>query len=42
MSGLETNPFFVLEIKGIDLVRRDWCDLSKNIGKLVLDELIKG
>ena len=24
------------EAKGLDLVRRDWCDLSRDMGRLVL------
>jgi DNA polymerase alpha subunit A len=30
------------ELKGLDLVRRDWCPLSKNIGKKVVDEILSG
>jgi len=30
----------VREIKGLDLVRRDWCDLSHEIGKQVLDRIL--
>ncbi len=26
----------IKETKGLDLVRRDWCDLSKEMGKYVL------
>eukprot|EP00948_MAST-09A_sp_MAST-9A-sp1_P002887 g2887.t1 len=28
------------EVKGIDLVRRDWCPLSKEIGLFVLDQIL--
>jgi len=28
------------EIKGLDLVRRDWCDLSKDISSIVLDKIL--
>lgn len=28
------------EIKGLDLVRRDWCNLSKDIGMFVLSEIL--
>ena len=30
------------ETKGLDLVRRDWCGLSKEIGHFVLDEVLSG
>jgi DNA polymerase alpha subunit A len=30
------------ELKGLDIVRRDWCDLAKNAGHAVLDEILKG
>ena len=30
------------EIKGLDMVRRDWCPLSKRIGSFVLDEILSG
>jgi DNA polymerase elongation subunit (family B) len=30
------------EIKGLDLVRRDWCLLSKEIGQYVLDQILSG
>lgn len=29
MSNLRTQPKWHQEIKGLDIVRRDWCDLSK-------------
>lgn len=32
----------IREIKGLDLVRRDWCTLSKNIGLAVLDIILSG
>ena len=25
------------ELKGLDIVRRDWCELAKDIGKLVIE-----
>lgn len=28
------------EVKGIDLVRRDWCQLSRDIGNKVLDIIL--
>jgi DNA polymerase alpha subunit A len=30
------------EVKGLDLVRRDWCPLSKDIGHKVLGEILSG
>jgi len=30
------------EVKGLDLVRRDWCALSKDIGLAVLGEILSG
>jgi len=30
------------EVKGLDLVRRDWCVLSKRLGKAVLDIILSG
>jgi DNA polymerase alpha subunit A len=31
-----------IESKGLDLVRRDWCDLSKDLGNIVLQEVMSG
>lgn len=30
------------ELKGLDLVRRDWCNLSKDTGKWVVDQILSG
>jgi DNA polymerase alpha subunit A len=30
------------ELKGLDLVRRDWCPLSKDTGKWVVDQILSG
>jgi DNA polymerase alpha subunit A len=30
------------EIKGLDIVRRDWCLLAKQIGEKVISELLSG
>lgn len=30
------------EMKGLDLVRRDWCVLSKETGKFVVDQILSG
>jgi DNA polymerase alpha subunit A len=32
----------VTEIKGLDMVRRDWCPLSKTVGNFVLSEILSG
>ena len=32
----------VLETKGLDIVRRDWCPLSKDAGNFVLTEVMSG
>lgn len=32
--------FLTKEIKGLDIVRRDWCPLAKHIGEQILDELL--
>lgn len=36
------EPRVSRETKGLDLVRRDWCDLSRDIGTKVLDLLLSG
>jgi len=30
------------EMKGLDLVRRDWCGLSKTTGEIILDRILSG
>ncbi len=30
------------EIKGLDVVRRDWCILAKRIGERVISEILSG
>lgn len=32
----------VKEVKGLDMVRRDWCKLSKSVGNKVLEEILSG
>jgi DNA polymerase alpha subunit A len=32
----------VTELKGLDMVRRDWCPLSKSVGNFVLNEILSG
>lgn len=36
----ETEPKYVKECKGLDLVRRDWCDLSKYVGNQIVDIIL--
>ena len=36
------NPKEVKEVKGLDMVRRDWCPLSKNVGNFILDLILSG
>ena len=33
---------FKQEAKGLDLVRRDWAELSRDVGKYVLDQILSG
>jgi len=30
------------ELKGLDMVRRDWCPLSKKVGNFVLTQILSG
>ncbi len=32
----------VLEAKGLDIVRRDWCPLSKEAGSYALNQILSG
>lgn len=32
----------ILEAKGLDMVRRDWCPLSKDTGNYVLNQILSG
>ncbi|ELU17443.1 hypothetical protein CAPTEDRAFT_228337 [Capitella teleta] len=32
----------VREMKGLDIVRRDWCELAKEAGKFVVDQILSG
>lgn len=32
----------VQEMKGLDMVRRDWCPLSKTVGNYVLAQILSG
>ena len=35
-----TTPMYVKEVKGLDMVRRDWCALTKDIGHKMLDLIL--
>ena len=37
-----TEQKIVQEVKGLDMVRRDWCELSKIVSKFVLDKILSG
>jgi len=41
-EGPGGNFVFGKEMKGLDLVRRDWCIQSKDSGKFVLDQILSG
>ena len=30
-----------LELKGLDMVRRDWCDLSRNVSQYIIDQILR-
>ncbi|KAF0984136.1 hypothetical protein FDP41_008051 [Naegleria fowleri] len=30
-----------LELKGLDMVRRDWCDLSRNVSQYIVDQILR-
>ena len=36
------GKIIVTELKGLDMVRRDWCPLSKRVGNKVLEEILSG
>jgi hypothetical protein len=37
VKGKSASPIYGVEVKGMDIVRREWCELSKEISKKVLD-----
>lgn len=42
-EGYGTPEVKVLqEMKGLDMVRRDWCPLSKSVGNYVLGQILSG
>lgn len=36
----EINPVYKIEIKGMDVIRREWCELSQDIGRKLLDLIL--
>jgi len=36
------NKVFEQELKGLDIVRRDWCELAKSIGHEILSRILSG
>ena len=41
-EGYNGEITYEKELKGLDLVRRDWCPLSKDAGKFVVDQILSG
>lgn len=41
-NGPDGCPLLGTEMKGLDLVRRDWCIESKETGKFVLEQILSG
>jgi DNA polymerase alpha subunit A len=39
-KGPNGEPVYAKEMKGLDLVRRDWCVQSKDTGRFVLDRIL--
>lgn len=42
MTEVDGGVVLAKELKGLDLVRRDWCPLSKDTGKYVVDQILSG
>ncbi|CAM9549186.1 unnamed protein product [Ectocarpus fasciculatus] len=42
MTEVDGGIILAKELKGLDLVRRDWCPLSKDTGKYVVDQILSG
>lgn len=40
--GSPTPLLEALEAKGLDMVRRDWCPLSKDTGNYALNQILSG
>ena len=41
-DGFTPDAKLVKEMKGLDMVRRDWCPLSKTVGNFVLEQILSG
>jgi len=41
-EGKDGQVCYSKETKGLDLVRRDWCPISKSLGQFVLDRILSG
>eukprot|EP00937_MAST-01D_sp_MAST-1D-sp2_P000600 g600.t1 len=41
-DGKKTEVHYKREVKGLDMVRRDWCPLSKKISGFTLDRILSG
>ena len=42
MNGKENQPVFEREIKGLDMVRRDWSNVAKKCSEFALDTILSG
>lgn len=42
ITEVDGGVILAKELKGLDLVRRDWCPLSKDTGKFVVDQILSG
>jgi DNA polymerase alpha subunit A len=46
LGEMMMNPMgqavFKKEVKGLDMVRRDWCILSKSVSEFALDQILSG
>ena len=42
MNGQTVQPVFSREIKGLDMVRRDWSEISKKVSDFALDTILSG
>ena len=41
-KGINGEWMTTEELKGLDIVRRDWCDLAKTIGHTAVSEILSG
>lgn len=40
--GMDQSKTYAIESKGLDLVRRDWCELSHDTSNYVLEQILSG